>query len=96
MWPSADNEWVGAWVDSMGLCFLKMRFLHAAACLAVFSFVLLFGIYFLTKESVSKLYETSHKRVLADMEPTAKENKQFLIWVGIGAIINFGTYALFW
>ena len=96
MWLSADNAWVGAWVDSIGLGFLKMHFLHAAAFLAVFSFILLFGISLLTKESGRELYETSRKRVLADMEPTAKENKQFLIWVGIVAIVYFGTYAVFW
>lgn len=96
MWLAADNAWVGAWVDTVGLGFLKMHFLHAAAFLAVFSFCLLFGISLATKESGRALYETSRKRVLADMEPTAKENKQFLFWVGIVAVVYFGTYAVFW
>ena len=96
MWLAADNAWVSARVDELGFGFLKMHFLHAAAFLAVFSTVLLFGISLLTKESGRALYETSRKRVLADMEPTAKENKQFLIGVAIVAAVYFGTYAVFW
>lgn len=96
MWLAADNAMVGAWVDQIGLGFLKMHFLHAAAFLAVFSLCLLFGISLLTKESGGELFESSRKRVLSDMEPTSKENKQFLIWVFIVAVVYFGTYALFW
>jgi hypothetical protein len=73
-----------------------MHFLHAAGFLAVFGFCLLFGISLLTKESGRELFEASRKRVLADMEPTAKENKQFIFWIGVVAIVYFGTYALFW
>jgi hypothetical protein len=96
MWLAADNAMVGAWVDQIGLGFLKMHFLHAAAFLAVLSLCLLFGISLLTKESGKELFESSRKRVLSDMEPTAKENKQFLVWVIIVAVVYFGTYALFW
>jgi len=96
MWLVADNAMVGAWADQVGLSFLKMHFLHAAGFLAVFGFCLLFGISLLTKESGRELFEASRKRVLADMEPTAKENKQFIFWIGVVAIVYFGTYALFW
>ena len=96
MWLAADNAMVGAWVDQIGLGFLKMHFLHAAAFLAVFSLCLLFGISLLAKESGRELFESSRKRVLSDMEPTANENKQFLIWVIIVAVVYFGTYVLFW
>ena len=96
MWLSVDNAMVGAWVDRMGLDFLKMHFLHAAIFVSVFSLCLLFGISILTKESGRKMFESSRKRVLTEMEPTAKENKQFLFWVGVIAVIYFGTYALFW
>jgi len=64
--------------------------------LAAFGFCLLFGISLLTKENGRALFEASRKRVLEDMEPTAKENKQFLFWVGVVAVVYFGTYALFW
>lgn len=96
MWLAADNAMIGGWVDQLGMDFLKMHFLHAAAFLTVFSFCLLFGISILTKESGRALFEASRKRVLADMEPTAKENKQFLFWVGVVALVYFGSYALFW
>lgn len=96
MWLVADNAMVGNWADQVGLGFLEMHFLHAAGFLAAFGFCLLFGISLLTKESGRALFEASRKRVLADMEPTAKENKQFLFWVGVVAVVYFGTYALFW
>ncbi len=96
MWLAADNAWVGARVDAWGLGFLKMHFLHAAAFLAVFSACLLFGISLLSKDSGRDLFESSRQRVLADMEPTAKENKQFLVGVAIVAVVYFGTYAVFW
>ncbi len=96
MWLSADNALVGTWVDHIGLGFLKMHFLHAAAFLAVFSLCLLFAISLLTRESGRERFESSRKRVLADMEPSAKENKQFLWWVLVVAVVYFGTYALFW
>ena len=96
MWLSVDNAMVGAWVDQMGLGFVRMHFLHAAIFVTVFSLCLLFGISILTKESGRKLFESSRKRVLTEMEPTAKENKQFLLWVGVIAVVYFGTYALFW
>lgn len=96
MWLSADNAVVGEWVDQLGLGFLKMHFLHAAAFLTVFSICLLFVLSFLTKGSGKELYEESRKTRLSGQEPTAKENRQFAIWIGIVALIYIGIYVLFW
>jgi hypothetical protein len=96
MWLSADNAEVGYWVDKMGLDFLKMHFLHAAAFLTVFSICLLFAISLLTKESGQALFQESRKTRLPGKEPTAAENKQFYTWIGIVGAIYVGIYWLFW
>ncbi len=96
MWLVADNALVSGWADGVGLGFLKMHFLHAAGVLTVFSFCVLFGVSLLTKESGRERFVASRQRVMTDMEPTLKENREFLIWGVITAVVYFGIYAFFW
>lgn len=96
MWIVADNATAANWAESAGLGFLRMHFLHAAAVLTVFSFCVLFGISLLTKESGRAAFIASRARVLTEMEPTLKENRQFLVWAGIVAAVYLGIYALLW
>lgn len=96
MWVIADNATAAAWAEAAGLGFLRMHFLHAAAFLTVFSFCVLFGISLLTKESGREAFLASRARVITDMEPTLKENRQFLLWAVIVAVVYFGIYLLLW
>lgn len=96
MWIVADNATAANWAESAGLGFLRMHFLHAAAVLTAFSFCVLFGISLLTKESGRAAFLASRSRVLTEMEPTLRENRQFLFWAGIVAAVYCGIYALLW
>ena len=86
----------GYWADQLGLGFLKMHFLHAAAFLTVFSIILLFAISLFTKEGGQELFQESRKTRLTGKEPTAAENKQFYTWIAIVGAVYVGIYALFW
>ena len=95
MWLIADNSAINAWAHSVGLGFLDMHFLHGAVFLTVSGFVMLFGTSFLTKGDGAESFADMKSTKLTGMEPTAAENKQFKLWLGIVGVVYVGIYLLF-
>ena len=95
MWLIADNTAVGEWADSVGLGFLDMHFLHAAAFLTIVGFATLFLLSVLTSGDGRENFVEMQKTKLTGMEPTDRENKQFKVWLILVGILYFGLYIIF-
>ena len=95
LWLIADNPYVGEWAYSMGLGFLDMHFLHAAAFLTVVGFVTLFVISWATKGDGSSEYAEMRSTKLTGMEPTPAENRQFKIGLVVVGLIYVVIYVIF-